>query len=314
MIIGRSTATLGLAFLLFTGGAWAQPGFDEVIAIFEERCTVCHSGPSAPLGLRLDSHEQVMQGSVNGAVVLPGNPEESELVRRIEGTSQPRMPLTGPPFLDEAEIELIASWIAAGAPGGQVGDAEEPATEPARTPTDEAEQSPAAEPEGPPTYTDVEPILSSRCARCHSDGGLVGQAPEGLRLTTYELVLQGGERRVVVPFSPLASELYRKVVGHSLPRMPLDGPPYLDQEQIELIGEWIAEGARDVGGEPAPVPAGGEVRLRGTLTGRWELDGLELLVGPSARIEDEPGVGDYVEVRGVVTPDGRIRVERLRTE
>ena len=28
-------------------------------------------------------------------------------------------------------------------------------------------------------------------------------------------------------------------------RMPLDGPPYLEDVDLELIGDWIVEGAHD---------------------------------------------------------------------
>src|SRR5690554_1069112 len=62
----------------------ATPSYEEVAVIFEARCVMCHSGGGAPVGLRLDSYEGVMAGSSRGAVVLPGDPEESELVKRIE--------------------------------------------------------------------------------------------------------------------------------------------------------------------------------------------------------------------------------------
>src|SRR5262249_48832640 len=39
----------------------------------------------------------------------------SEMVKRIRGISTPRMPFDGPPFLTEAEIQIIEAWIDAGA-------------------------------------------------------------------------------------------------------------------------------------------------------------------------------------------------------
>lgn len=108
-----------------SGGAQEAVDFTAVAAIFDERCTVCHSGAAAALGLRLDSYEHVMAGSEDGAVVAPGDPDGSELVRRLEGASLPRMPLTGPPFLDEAQIQVVRDWIEVGAPG--------PAATPERT-------------------------------------------------------------------------------------------------------------------------------------------------------------------------------------
>jgi len=48
-------------------------------------------------------------------VLLAGDVEHSELMRRVRGESTPRMPFLGPP-LPEAEIEVIRQWIAAGLP------------------------------------------------------------------------------------------------------------------------------------------------------------------------------------------------------
>lgn len=88
--------------------------FADVAPILDQSCTSCHKGDQAPTGLRLGAYEAVMAGSDNGPVVVPGKPEESELVQRIRGTSEPRMPFRQPP-LPEAEIERIAAWVAQGA-------------------------------------------------------------------------------------------------------------------------------------------------------------------------------------------------------
>lgn len=49
-------------------------------------------------------------------MVIPGKPEESEMVRRIKGEAIPRMPFDGPPFLSDEQIATIVAWIASGAP------------------------------------------------------------------------------------------------------------------------------------------------------------------------------------------------------
>ena len=97
------------------------PVYAEVAPIFNQCCTLCHGGDRSSLGLELDSYANLMTGSWNGFVVVAGNPQGSELVRRIRGISQPRMPLTGPPWLSDDEIELIERWIAGGAPEGPKG-------------------------------------------------------------------------------------------------------------------------------------------------------------------------------------------------
>jgi len=89
--------------------------YADVGKIFGQSCTVCHSGSSPPLGLRLDNYANVMAGSQTGPVVIPGKPDESELVRRVRGIDQPRMPFGKPP-LQEGEIGVVVRWVEAGAP------------------------------------------------------------------------------------------------------------------------------------------------------------------------------------------------------
>lgn len=97
--------------------AASAPSFTaDVQTIFTNRCIKCHSGQSPPRGLRLDSYEHVIAGGTYRPVVLPGKPEESEIVRRIKGSAISRMPFDGPPFLTDEQIATIEAWIAAGAP------------------------------------------------------------------------------------------------------------------------------------------------------------------------------------------------------
>ena len=70
-------------------------------------CVLCHSGGTGAAGVNLDSYANIKRGSVNGPVVVPRQPGASELVRRLRGESQPRMPLTGPPYLDDATLARI---------------------------------------------------------------------------------------------------------------------------------------------------------------------------------------------------------------
>jgi len=158
----------------------------------------------------------------------------------------------------------------------------------------------------------VAPIFATRCAKCHTENGLMGPAPEGFRLTSYAETISADERLRVVPGQPGASELMRRIRGLSRPRMPFDGPPWLSDEDIELIERWIAQGARDAAGAPEPLPVGASVRFSGTLDGQWRVDGTKLRVGGDSRIEKRPRPGDYVEVRARLAADGGLEVIRLR--
>jgi len=93
----------------------AAPNYADVAAVFNQHCVMCHAGPRPAYGLRLDSYENTMAGSRNGRMVVPGSPEKSELLKRIRGSSRPRMPMNGPPWLSDNDAKLIENWIAAGA-------------------------------------------------------------------------------------------------------------------------------------------------------------------------------------------------------
>ncbi len=306
---GRAARMLPFAVMLALSlPATAAPTWDDVAPLFSSRCTLCHNGEGAPNGLQLGSYAAAIKGGDNGPVFKPGASAGSELIKRLKGERQPRMPLTGPPFLSDQEISLIAAWIDAGALPGKA-DARPAAVVADAAPA--APSSAARKPGDPVTWADVEPVLLSRCAKCHSENGIMGGPPEGFIVRTHAQILAANERVRVVPGQPLASELLRRVRGLSRPRMPFDGPPWLSDGEIGLIERWIADGARDRAGKPAPIPAGADIRFRGILTGPEEIDGLPF-DSSGARIDKSPRVGSEAELRGIVERDGSIRATRLR--
>lgn len=304
----RRPTPLSIPLLLVAAAALAQPcvaaptTYDEVAPIFSSRCVMCHSGAGAPRNLRLDSYDNVVRGSDRGAVVRAGDSAGSELLRRLTGQSQPRMPMTGPPYLSNQEVALFEQWIAGGLQRGQ-GAAQAAAPSPIARPPAPGE---------PVTYAHVAPILATRCAKCHTDNGLMGAAPEGYRLTSYESTLSPADRVRVVPGNPAASELLRRVKGQAQPRMPFDGPPFLSPEEIRLIEAWIAGGARSASGQAAPVPSGARLRLHGMLNPGWRLDDLPMVVDARTRIDKRPENGDYIQVRAYLGPRGEVIAERIR--
>ena len=90
--------------------------------LFNPFCITCHAGAAAPLGLRLDEgnayNNLVGAGSRQTGLlrVAPGNPDDSYLVRKLEGTASvgEQMPLGGPP-LPQSTIDFARQWITDGA-------------------------------------------------------------------------------------------------------------------------------------------------------------------------------------------------------
>lgn len=91
------------------------PTWADINPIVTKHCVMCHSAQGAGKGLRLDSYALAMAGSTDGPVLLPGDPEGSELIRRLKGISTPRMPFLSYPLAEE-QIALFVRWVAAGMP------------------------------------------------------------------------------------------------------------------------------------------------------------------------------------------------------
>ena len=89
----------------------------RVAPLFAQYCISCHGEDRQKDELRLDSYAFVMRGGRHGAVILPGNPVSSELVRRIAlpAGADRAMPPEGKTPLSPNEVTVIRLWIAAGA-------------------------------------------------------------------------------------------------------------------------------------------------------------------------------------------------------
>jgi hypothetical protein len=83
----------------------------DILPLFVQDCTICHGGAG---GLSLNSYAGVTAGGSSGPAVVPGDPDQSLLVMRVEGTVLPQMPLGGSP-LTAPEIGRIRQWILEGA-------------------------------------------------------------------------------------------------------------------------------------------------------------------------------------------------------
>ena len=88
----------------------------DLAPILAKKCVACH-GPEKSKGhFRLDSFDWLMKaGESKSAPVLPSQPEQSELVRRLTATDEDdRMPQKDDP-LPASQIALIERWIKDGA-------------------------------------------------------------------------------------------------------------------------------------------------------------------------------------------------------
>jgi hypothetical protein len=90
-----------------SSGALTYDG--AIAAIFTDRCGKCH-GSSAMAGLNLTTYAAALKGGKDGPVIVPGDPENSPLIKKQTGAT--------PHFgqLSASELQMVMDWITAGAP------------------------------------------------------------------------------------------------------------------------------------------------------------------------------------------------------
>ena len=119
---GRAGGASVLAILLSVslagaGGQSPRPEkvffAEEVLPLFQQKCHHCHGSSQQNSSLDLRTREGVLRGGLQGPALVPGEPQESRLYRRVAGLEEPSMPLDG--RLSRGEIETLRRWIAEGA-------------------------------------------------------------------------------------------------------------------------------------------------------------------------------------------------------
>src|SRR5438132_10717059 len=91
-----------------------QVSFSKQVApIFQTKCAGCHSKTANMGGFILTDFESLLKGGSHGKALIPGNADESRMVKMLEDSLQPRMPMGGQ--LEEQEIATIRLWINQGA-------------------------------------------------------------------------------------------------------------------------------------------------------------------------------------------------------
>ena len=91
----------------------------DVLPIFQVRCVACHGKRQQEAGLDLRTRASRLKGGRSGPAVLPGNPDQSPIIQKIESGEMPPVELQLANSVrpaTAAELKLLRRWIAAGAP------------------------------------------------------------------------------------------------------------------------------------------------------------------------------------------------------
>ena len=92
------------------------------------------------------------------------------------------------------------------------------------------------EPPEPVAYSEIQEIFNQHCGNCH-----LGNSSGGLNLSSYNNLIEGGNSGdVIVPDDHVSSYLWERVDDGS---MPPGNNPDLSGNQVNLIANWIDQGA-----------------------------------------------------------------------
>ena len=82
--------------------------------LLAQNCFACHTN-SKMGGLQLDSSAGLKKGGVDGAVVVPGNPDASILIQAVRYTHK-RLKMPPAAKLTDGQVDDLADWVKMGAP------------------------------------------------------------------------------------------------------------------------------------------------------------------------------------------------------
>ena len=89
----------------------------NVRTILAHNCYTCHNATKTKGGLRLDKKEFIFKGGEDGPILVAGNPEKSDMIRRVKlpAGHDDAMPSKGK-RLSKEDIAMLEYWIQQGAP------------------------------------------------------------------------------------------------------------------------------------------------------------------------------------------------------
>ena len=109
--------------IFFLQKQFADPEVDyssEIKPLLNRKCISCHGGVKKQGGFSLLFREEALAKTKSGKyAIVPGDPQNSEMIRRLTlDDPEERMPYQHPP-LNAEEISLLKRWIAQGAKWGE---------------------------------------------------------------------------------------------------------------------------------------------------------------------------------------------------
>ncbi|MEX2187873.1 MAG: c-type cytochrome domain-containing protein, partial [Pirellulales bacterium] len=95
------------------GAVEASDFGDRIAPLLAQNCLHCHNASQAEGNLNLTTRERMLAGGDSGAVIEPGNADDSYLIARIRDHEMPPEGKGKP--LSDAEVSALSAWVNAGA-------------------------------------------------------------------------------------------------------------------------------------------------------------------------------------------------------
>ncbi|HTG44087.1 MAG TPA: DUF1549 domain-containing protein, partial [Verrucomicrobiae bacterium] len=118
IFVGTAVLISALLFPSFAADPVPPISFDQQVRpIFEQYCYKCHSAQAEKVkgGLLLDTPEGMRRGGDTGAVLAPGDPDNSKIVIAVRH-SDPDLRMPPKEKLSDDQINLLERWVKEGAP------------------------------------------------------------------------------------------------------------------------------------------------------------------------------------------------------
>ena len=116
--IGLVLACLPTCFAADAPDSHAAEFFEKnVRPVLADHCLSCHGAEKPRGGLRLDSKAAFLKGADDGPIVVPGDPDKSNLIHAVRRDGDYKMPPPPRAQLPPESIEALTTWVKMGAPG-----------------------------------------------------------------------------------------------------------------------------------------------------------------------------------------------------
>lgn len=124
--------------------------------------------------------------------------------------------------------------------------------------------APSANAAEPPGYEQASAVLQKYCAGCHN----ADDAEGGLSVETFAAMQKGGENGpLFLPGDAKSSRMIRLLTGAAEPRMPPEDNERPNDDELQLLRDWIDAGARGPeGAEPKPMLRTPKIKSRSERT------------------------------------------------